>query len=109
MPFFKGLSSTDPAPVSAPADESGSTSPAEKIITDKNENVAEKKVVSKEEEARLIKKLDIRIVPMMVWMYLMSFMDRGKSCTPLQTSPESNNTTYQSVSVMPDFTTWRKI
>ena len=30
-----------------------------------------------ETKKRLIRKLDIRIVPMVMWMYLMSFMDRG--------------------------------
>jgi hypothetical protein len=28
-------------------------------------------------EARLLRKLDIRIVPMICWIYLMNFMDRG--------------------------------
>ncbi|KAI6906450.1 hypothetical protein KC366_g14953, partial [Hortaea werneckii] len=32
--------------------------------------------VSKEREQKLIRKLDIRILPMIMWMYLMSFMDR---------------------------------
>ena len=28
-------------------------------------------------EAKLIRKLDIRIIPMLCWIYLMNFMDRG--------------------------------
>jgi hypothetical protein len=28
-------------------------------------------------EARVLRKLDIRIVPMICWIYLMNFMDRG--------------------------------
>merc|ERR1712113_331781 len=32
--------------------------------------------VSKERKQKLIRKLDIRILPMIMWMYLMSFMDR---------------------------------
>lgn len=28
-------------------------------------------------EARLLRKLDIRIIPMICWVYLMNFMDRG--------------------------------
>jgi hypothetical protein len=28
-------------------------------------------------EAKLLRKLDIRIVPMICWIYLMNFMDRG--------------------------------
>lgn len=35
-------------------------------------------VVSAEVERRLLRKLDIRIVPMVMWIYLMNFMDRGK-------------------------------
>lgn len=34
-------------------------------------------VVSPEVEKRLLRKLDIRIVPMVMWIYLMNFMDRG--------------------------------
>jgi hypothetical protein len=33
--------------------------------------------VDAETEARLIRKLDIRIIPMLCWIYLMNFMDRG--------------------------------
>lgn len=39
--------------------------------------------VDEKEEKRLMRKLDRRIVPMMVWMYLMSFMDRGSYPTIL--------------------------
>jgi hypothetical protein len=31
------------------------------------------------DEARVLRKLDIRIVPMICWIYLMNFMDRGVS------------------------------
>lgn len=30
-------------------------------------------------EKRLLRKLDMRIIPMLCWVYLMNFMDRGKS------------------------------
>ena len=33
--------------------------------------------VDKETEKRLLKKLDRRIIPMAVWIYLMNMMDRG--------------------------------
>lgn len=33
--------------------------------------------VSPEEERRLLRKLDVRIIPMICWVYLMNFMDRG--------------------------------
>jgi hypothetical protein len=35
-------------------------------------------VVDAETEARLIKKLDRRIIPVCCWIYLMNFMDRGE-------------------------------
>lgn len=40
--------------------------------------------LDKETERKLLRKLDIRIVPMVMWMYLMCFMDRGMTIhTPL--------------------------
>jgi aromatic ring-cleaving dioxygenase len=42
-----------------------------------NANKSPTRHVDEKEEKRLMRKLDRRIVPMMVWMYLMSFMDRG--------------------------------
>jgi hypothetical protein len=35
------------------------------------------RLVDEETEKKLIRKLDLRIIPMVMWMYLMSFMDRG--------------------------------
>jgi hypothetical protein len=35
-------------------------------------------VVDKTTERRLLSKLDKRIVPCIMWMYLMNFMDRGE-------------------------------
>jgi len=40
-------------------------------------------VVDPETEKRILKKLDIRIVPMVCWIYLMNFMDRGTVATTL--------------------------
>ena len=37
--------------------------------------------VDAETERRLLRKLDARIIPMLCWVYLMNFMDRGKSGT----------------------------
>lgn len=34
--------------------------------------------VSEETENRILKKLDRRIIPMVCWIYLMNFMDRGE-------------------------------
>ena len=41
-----------------------------------------RRVVSAEEEKRLMKKLDRRIIPMVCWIYLMNFMDRGEYRSP---------------------------
>ena len=35
-------------------------------------------VVDKMTERKLMSKLDRRIIPMIMWLYLMNFMDRGK-------------------------------
>jgi hypothetical protein len=37
------------------------------------------RTVDAETEAKLIRSLDIRIIPMLCWIYLMNFMDRGRS------------------------------
>lgn len=76
MPFF-GRNKEQEAPTPLEAENGGVSTPSEKLGEDKIENVDAPRWIGKEEEARLIKKLDRRIVPMMVWMYLMSFMDRG--------------------------------
>lgn len=33
-------------------------------------------------ERRIIRKIDMRIVPMVMWVYLMNMMDRGQSALP---------------------------
>lgn len=35
-------------------------------------------VLDKETERKLLRKLDIRIVPTLMWIYLMNMMDRGE-------------------------------
>ncbi|KAH4041110.1 hypothetical protein HBH64_132780 [Parastagonospora nodorum] len=40
------------------------------------EKIGTSAAVDKETERRLLKKLDIRIIPMVCWIYLMNFMDR---------------------------------
>lgn len=35
------------------------------------------RTVDAETERRLLRKLDMRIIPMICWIYLMNFMDRG--------------------------------
>lgn len=52
-------------------DEKPSTTPLEL----ESNNVP---VVDAETEKKLLRKLDIRIIPFIMWMYLMNFMDRGK-------------------------------
>lgn len=34
--------------------------------------------IDKETERRLLRKLDIRIIPTVIWIYLMNMMDRGE-------------------------------
>lgn len=41
------------------------------------ENAGSSPVVDAETERKLLRKLDIRIIPMICWIYLMNFMDRG--------------------------------
>jgi hypothetical protein len=43
------------------------------------DNVGTSLVVDAETEKRLLRKLDMRIIPMICWIYLMNFMDRGMS------------------------------
>lgn len=38
--------------------------------------------VDKMRERQILRKLDFRIVPMVMWCYLMNMMDRGKTCIP---------------------------
>lgn len=45
--------------------------------TEDVEKIGTTAAVDKETEARLLRKLDIRIIPMICWIYLMNFMDRG--------------------------------
>jgi hypothetical protein len=54
-----------PTPI---ADESGTSSPTEKLGDEKHEVIMPTREVDAAEEQRLIKKLDRRIVPMMVSM-----------------------------------------
>lgn len=54
--------------------ESGPSVP-EKI--EQVENAGTSIAVDAETEKRLLRKLDIRIIPMLCWVYLMNFMDRG--------------------------------
>ena len=44
--------------------------------TEDVEMIGSSTAVDKETEARLLRKLDIRIIPMVCWIYLMNFMDR---------------------------------
>lgn len=64
MGFFR-KDAEQPTPI---ADESGTSSPTEKLGDDKIEDVVPTREVDAAEEQRLIKKLDHRIVPMMVSM-----------------------------------------
>lgn len=58
---------------------SPTTKEEEGIATNSDGPVNETSVpyVSEETENRILKKLDRRIIPMVCWIYLMNFMDRG--------------------------------
>lgn len=59
-------------------DEKGSdTSPTPPMTVEDIERSASAIEVDAATEARVLRKLDIRIVPMICWIYLMNFMDRG--------------------------------
>jgi hypothetical protein len=45
---------------------------------DDTESIAQLAVVDAATEKRLLRKLDMRIIPMICWIYLMNFMDRGE-------------------------------
>ena len=62
MGFFR-KDAEQPTPIAV---ESGTSSPTEKLGDDKFEVVTPTRVVDEAEEQRLIRKLDRRIVPMMV-------------------------------------------
>jgi len=62
MGFFR-KDAEQPTPI---ADESGSSSPTKNLGDEKNEVVMPTREVDAAEEKRLIRKLDRRIVPMMV-------------------------------------------
>lgn len=66
MGFFR-KDAEQPTPI---ADESGTSSPTEKLGDDKIEDVTPTREVDAAEEQRLIRKLDRRIVPMMVSMII---------------------------------------
>ena len=55
--------------------ESPGTPPMRTEDVEKNDTIA---AVGPVTEARLLRKLDMRIIPMICWIYLMNFMDRGK-------------------------------
>ena len=59
-------------------DEKGSdTSPTPPMTVEDIERSASAIEIDAATEARVLRKLDIRIVPMICWIYLMNFMDRG--------------------------------
>lgn len=57
-------------------------------------------------EARVLRKLDVRIVPMLCWIYLMNFMDRGVYRSGCNGAPL---TIHQSILEMLVSMVWRKI
>lgn len=68
-----------PGSMSVPKDQDieSDTSGAPPMRTEDVEKIGESPTVDKETEKRLLRKLDMRIIPMVCWIYLMNFMDRG--------------------------------
>lgn len=54
-------------------EEFGSPSPSKLEYGEGNDAI----IVDKETEKRILRKLDIRIIPTVMWIYLMNMMDRG--------------------------------
>lgn len=52
--------------------------PPRRLDSTSLENAGPLPPVDAETERRLLRKLDVRIIPMLCWVYLMNFMDRGK-------------------------------
>ena len=46
------------------------------------EDIPPLEIVDKHIERGVLRKLDYRIVPMVMWVYLMNMMDRGEFCRP---------------------------
>ena len=62
--------------------ESGISTPDQKHVVEKHDKVEDAgggivPDIPPEMEARVLRKLDLRIIPMICWVYLMNFMDRG--------------------------------
>jgi hypothetical protein len=65
-------------------------------------------VVDEETESRILRKLDWRIIPLVMWIYLMNFMDRGTAPTSLPLLTDLVTDSEQLESAMRDSTVWRK-
>lgn len=72
--------------------ESPGTPPMRTEDVEKNEM---RPVVDPETEKRLLRKLDLRIVPMVMWIYLMNFMDRGMKVTTHLTSVSDHDSQHR--------------
>jgi hypothetical protein len=74
-----------------------------------NGGYAELFVVDKAVEKAVLRKLDYRIVPMIMWVYLMNMMDRGEhhfSDVAAKTTTDQGDA--QSILVTPASSTWRR-
>jgi hypothetical protein len=65
--------------MSSPEYESKESGLPSDLSQDELESAGTPVVVDKMTERKLMRKLDLRIVPMVMWIYLMNFMDRGKT------------------------------
>jgi hypothetical protein len=75
---------TDPSPDSLAKGESieveyGSKPPHDQIANLENGVVEGATQLSKEEETRILRKVDYRLVPLLAFLYLVAFVDRSNS------------------------------
>jgi hypothetical protein len=65
------------------------------------EKIGASVAIDKETEKKLLRKLDVRIIPMICWIYLMNFMDRGEYSTFCSLYCTDCNSEYWECSALP--------
>jgi hypothetical protein len=65
--------------------------------------------IDKKKERQLVRKLDRYIVPVVMLLYLLSFLDRYHSLYTSMATKFRLTTSQESTSAMPDFTAWKRI
>lgn len=63
-------------------------------------------IVDKATERAVLRKLDYRIVPMVMWVYLMNMMDRGESLNSLKAGYVTERNAQLTLGT-PDYSAWK--